>query len=207
MAVDVTVTPVPLQVAACCMASTLHTAVVLQSKLPKCLPHFADMPICIMPACALRRHSLLLCPILTCPLPCHFPNISVHQANPVSPGSPFSAKQRKWSGIVQQVQDSSARLDLRRRQSTEAAAAGTSLLLHMEPSSTSQRNGAAASGLQPMRRQFAAPKGALVRRAAKEAAQGSVQLQAGARSCSDSSSNCPLQTPAARDKVGLRNTL
>jgi hypothetical protein len=131
----------------------------------------------------------------------------VHQANPVSPGSPFSAKQRKWSGIVQQVQDSSARLHLRRRQSTEAAAAGTSLLLHMQPSSIAQRTGAAAPGLHSMRSQFAAPKGSLAKRAAAEAAPGSVHQQAGARNCSDSSSNCPLQTPAARDKVGPRSTM
>jgi hypothetical protein len=39
----------------------------------------------------------------------------------LSPTSPLSLEQRKWSGIMQQLQDSSAQINPRRRQSTEAA--------------------------------------------------------------------------------------
>lgn len=69
--------------------------------------------------------------------------------HPASPGSPFSAKHQRWTGIVQQVQDTSTRLNTRRRQSTEAAAAaavGPSLWTAQHNAPGEPRSAAGADG-------------------------------------------------------------
>lgn len=84
------------------------------------------------PRCFRGVSSLLTTTHAGLPLQCNMffmPNLADTLQLPGSPASPFSSKQHRWSGIVQQVQDRSARLNVRRRQSTEAAAAAGILQL------------------------------------------------------------------------------